>query len=474
MGTEKKDIYRDILRQYWGYDDFRGIQREIIESIGSGRDTLGLMPTGGGKSITFQVPALASDGTCIVVTPLIALMKDQVQHLRAKGVRAVAIYSGMKRGEIVSTLENCVLGDVKLLYVSPERLSSEIFQVKLRHMRVSFITVDEAHCISQWGYDFRPAYLEIDKLRKMKPDVPVLALTATATPQVIDDIQDKLAFKSKNVFRMSFERKNLSYVVRKAENKPAFIGYLPYGFPNPDVSLDAFKTMVEHGVDAVEIGLPYSDPVMDGPVIQAAASIALNNGETIKRVFEAVETVANAGGVPLIMSYWNLVYHYGVERFARDFENAGGAGLITPDLIPDEAGEWIEASDRHGLDRIFLVSPDSSTERLETVARNARGFVYAAARMGVTGERATIDASPELLVERTRQAGAENVCVGIGVSTAEQGAKVGSYADGVIVGSALVHTLLADDNKTARDPKEGLKLLAAKSEELAEGIHNAR
>ena len=212
----------------------------------------------------------------------------------------------------------------------------------------------------------------------------------------------------------------------KAENKPAFIGYLPYGFPNPDVSLDAFKTMVEHGVDAVEIGLPYSDPVMDGPVIQAAASIALNNGETIKRVFEAVETVANAGGVPLIMSYWNLVYHYGVERFARDFENAGGAGLITPDLIPDEAGEWIEASDRHGLDRIFLVSPDSSTERLETVARNARGFVYAAARMGVTGERATIDASPELLVERTRQAGAENVCVGIGVSTAEQGAKVGS------------------------------------------------
>lgn len=139
----------------------------------------------------------------------------------------------------------------------------------------------------------------------------------------------------------------------KAENKPAFIGYLPYGFPNPDVSLDAFRTMVEHGVDAVEIGLPYSDPVMDGPVIQAAASIALNNGETIKRVFEAVETVANAGGVPLIMSYWNLVYHYGVERFARDFENAGGAGLITPDLIPDEAGEWIEASDRHGLDRIF-------------------------------------------------------------------------------------------------------------------------
>ena len=249
---------------------------------------------------------------------------------------------------------------------------------------------------------------------------------------------------------------------------------VPYAFGDNKIHISQVTAVVENDDPVIEVGLPYSDPVMDGPVIQAAASIALNNGETIKRVFEAVETVANAGGVPLIMSYWNLVYHYGVERFARDFENAGGAGLITPDLIPDEAGEWIEASDRHGLDRIFLVSPDSSTERLETVARNARGFVYAAARMGVTGERATIDASPELLVERTRQAGAENVCVGIGVSTAEQGAKVGSYADGVIVGSALVHTLLADDNKTARDPKEGLKLLAAKSEELAEGIHNAR
>lgn len=260
----------------------------------------------------------------------------------------------------------------------------------------------------------------------------------------------------------------------KAENKPAFIGYLPYGFPDPDTSLDALATMVGHGVDAVEIGLPYSDPVMDGPVIQAAASIALENGETINNVFKAVETVANAGGVPLIMSYWNLIYHYGVERFARDFENAGGAGLITPDLIPDEAGEWIEASDRHGLDRIFLVSPDSTGERLHVVAENARGFVYAASRMGVTGERDTITASPELLVERTRQAGAENVCVGIGVSTPEQGAKVGAYADGVIVGSALVHTLLTDDGHHAKDRAQGLKDLAARTEALAEGIHNAR
>ena len=178
--------YREILRQFWGYDDFRGIQREIIESIGSGKDTLGLMPTGGGKSITFQVPALCSEGTCIVITPLIALMKDQVHHLRQIGIRAAAIYSGMQHSSILQTLENCILGSTKLLYVSPERLGSSLFQTKLRHMRVSFITVDEAHCISQWGYDFRPSYLEIANIRELLPDVPVLALTATATPQVVD------------------------------------------------------------------------------------------------------------------------------------------------------------------------------------------------------------------------------------------------------------------------------------------------
>ena len=212
--------YQSILHQYWGYDDFRGIQREIIESIGSGHDTLGLMPTGGGKSITFQVSALAQEGTCIVITPLIALMKDQVDHLRRLGIRAAAIYSGLAREEIIITLENCIFGDIRILYVSPERLSSELFQTKLRHMRVSFITVDEAHCISQWGYDFRPSYLEIAKIRKLLPGVPVLALTATATPQVVDDIQQKLGFSSEaHVFRMSFERQNLAYVVRQAADK---------------------------------------------------------------------------------------------------------------------------------------------------------------------------------------------------------------------------------------------------------------
>lgn len=211
--------YKSILKQYWGYDSFRGIQEDIINSIGSGRDTLGLMPTGGGKSITFQVPALAQPGLCLVVTPLIALMKDQVRNLRDRGIKAVAVYSGMTREEILVALENCIFGDYKFLYISPERLDTEIFQTKLKSMKVSMITVDESHCISQWGYDFRPAYLKISDIRKLLPGVPVLALTATATPEVVKDIQQRLAFKEENVFRMSFERKNLAYIVRRTENK---------------------------------------------------------------------------------------------------------------------------------------------------------------------------------------------------------------------------------------------------------------
>lgn len=211
--------YKSILKHYWGYDNFRGIQEDIISSIGNGRDTLGLMPTGGGKSITFQVPALANPGLCLVITPLIALMKDQVQNLRKHGIKAQAVYSGMTREEIVIALENCIFGDYKFLYISPERLGTEIFQNKLRSMKVSMITVDESHCISQWGYDFRPAYLKIADVRKLLPDVPVLALTATATPEVVKDIQVRLAFREENVFRMSFERKNLAYIVRRTEDK---------------------------------------------------------------------------------------------------------------------------------------------------------------------------------------------------------------------------------------------------------------
>lgn len=224
--------YISVLRQYFGYPAFRGVQQEIVESIGSGHDTLGLMPTGGGKSITFQVPALAMDGVCIVVTPLIALMKDQVQHLRDRGILAAAIYSGMSHAEVLQVLDNAVYGGVKFLYVSPERLSSPLFIAKIQQMKICFITVDEAHCISQWGYDFRPSYLKIAEIRNIlepqddtsdtpKYTIPVLALTATATPQVVDDIQERLAFSEKKVVRMSFKRDNLVYVVRKTDNKEA-------------------------------------------------------------------------------------------------------------------------------------------------------------------------------------------------------------------------------------------------------------
>ena len=218
--------YQEILKQYWGYDSFRDLQEEIITSIGEGKDTLGLMPTGGGKSITFQVPALAQEGICIVITPLIALMKDQVQNLRKREIKALAIYSGMTRQEILTALENCIFGNYKFLYISPERLDTEIFRTKLRSMKVSMITVDESHCISQWGYDFRPAYLKIAEIRELLPEVPVLALTATATPEVVTDIQARLKFREGNVFRMSFERKNLAYIVRKTDNKTKEILYI--------------------------------------------------------------------------------------------------------------------------------------------------------------------------------------------------------------------------------------------------------
>ena len=211
--------YESILKEYWGYDKFRPLQLEIIESTCSGKDTLGLLPTGGGKPITFQVSALSKSGICIVVTPLIALMKDQVENLKNKNIKAYTIYSGQSKQEIDIMLNNCVYGDIKFLYVSPERLGTEIFKARVPDMNVNLIAVDEAHCISQWGYDFRPSYLKIANLRQLLPNIPVLALTATATSKVVDDIQDKLMFKQKNVFKKSFERKNLVYWVKESENK---------------------------------------------------------------------------------------------------------------------------------------------------------------------------------------------------------------------------------------------------------------
>jgi ATP-dependent DNA helicase RecQ len=216
--------YRQILTKYWGYTSFRPLQEDIIFSIAEGRDTLALMPTGGGKSITFQVPALAKEGICLVITPLISLMKDQVNRLVSMEIRSIAIHSGMSREEIDISLENAIYGDYKFLYVSPERIASKLFQAKAGRLNLNLVAVDEAHCISQWGYDFRPSYLKIAQLRDYIPeDIPFLALTASATPPVVDDIVKKLGFRSKNVLRTSFCRKNISYLVRKVEDKPGYL-----------------------------------------------------------------------------------------------------------------------------------------------------------------------------------------------------------------------------------------------------------
>ncbi len=220
MKTEISQRIHRILKEYWGYDGFRPLQEDIILSVLEGKDTLALLPTGGGKSICFQVPAMALEGLCIVVSPLIALMKDQVVHLRAKGIKAAALYSGMSYSQIQDAVQNVMFDpEYRFLYVSPERLQTDTFRVNLEKMPVKMIAVDEAHCISQWGYDFRPPYLEIAKIRKVFPDVPVLALTATATPEVVKDIQFRLEFKAENVFQKSFKRDNLTYFVVKEEDK---------------------------------------------------------------------------------------------------------------------------------------------------------------------------------------------------------------------------------------------------------------
>ncbi|HKK42993.1 MAG TPA: RecQ family ATP-dependent DNA helicase, partial [Bacteroidales bacterium] len=216
--------YQEILTRYWGYTSFRPLQEDIIRSVAEGRDTLGLMPTGGGKSITFQVPALAQEGICLVITPLIALMKDQVARLNSLEIKSAAIHSGMTSEEIDITLDNCIYGDYKFLYVSPERIATRLFQSRVGRLNLSLVAIDEAHCISQWGYDFRPSYLRIKELRDYISDkVPFLALTATATTLVIDDIMTKLGFREKNVLRTSFHRKNISYLVRRTEDKGKYL-----------------------------------------------------------------------------------------------------------------------------------------------------------------------------------------------------------------------------------------------------------
>ena len=321
------EVYRSILKHNWGYDDFRGIQADIIRSIGEGRDTLGLMPTGGGKSICFQVPAIARFGMCLVVTPLISLMRDQVRRLRDLGIKAEAIYSGMSHEDIVRVLDNCILGDYKFLYLSPERLTTDLFREKLQRMfNISMIAVDEAHCVSQWGYDFRPSYMKIREIRSIiqKKDVPILALTATATPEVVDDIQQQLGFRERNVFRMSFERKNLIYVVRQTESKIDEIVQILNGVPqgsaiiyirSRQLTRDVAKQLCERGISAESYHAGLSPSERE----------SRQNDWTQNRVRVIVAT--NAFGMGIDKSDVRVVIHYSApDTLEAYFQEAGRAG----------------------------------------------------------------------------------------------------------------------------------------------------
>ena len=255
----------------------------------------------------------------------------------------------------------------------------------------------------------------------------------------------------------------------RAQGRAALVGYLPVGFPNVQGSIDAMVAMVEAGVDIVEIGVPYTDPLMDGPVIANAADVALQNGARLKDVFTAVRAVADAGAPALVMTYWNPVLRYGVDRFADDLAKAGGAGLITPDLIPDEGAEWMAAAERNDLDHVFLVAPSSTPQRLRSTTSACSGFVYAASTMGVTGTRTSVGDAAEVLVTRTRLITDLPICVGLGVSTGDQAAQVAAFADGVIVGSALVRALTDAGSRA-----NGLKAVRELTAELAAGVRKGR
>ncbi|MBQ8937714.1 MAG: RecQ family ATP-dependent DNA helicase [Bacteroidaceae bacterium] len=320
------DKYLSILKQYWGYDSFRGVQSQIIHSIAEGHDTLGLMPTGGGKSICFQVPALALGGLCIVVTPLISLMKDQVRQLRLRGIKAEAVYSGMTRDDIVRVLDNCILGDYAFLYVSPERLSTPLFRAKLTRMsRVSILVVDEAHCISQWGYDFRPDYLRIAQLRPLfSRPVPVLALTATATPQVVQDIQDKLQFRAPNAISMSFERQNLIYVVRHAEDKVAEIVHILQSVPQGSAIIYIRSRQLTR-----EIAHQLTAAGLSATSYHAGLSHAERAERQADWTSGKIRTIVatNAFGMGIDKPDVRLVIHYAApDSFEAYYQEAGRAG----------------------------------------------------------------------------------------------------------------------------------------------------
>ncbi len=343
--------YLSILRQYWGYDDFRGIQREVIESIGAGRDTLGLMPTGGGKSITFQVPALSMKGLCLVVTPLISLMRDQVEALRRHDIKAAYINSNMSHEEVLTVLDNSIFGAYKFLYVSPERLSSSFFMDKLRRMKVCFVTVDEAHCICQWGYDFRPSYLGISAIREVFPQCPILALTATATPAVVDDIQQKLGFRERNVLKMSFERRNLAYVVRRT---------------------DSVQDSLLHVLDSV----------------QGSCIIYARNRMKCCEMAEQLEGLGYSAtfyhaGLPIVKKNENQERWRRGEKRVIVATNAFGMGIDKPDVrlvihvdMPDSVEAYFQEAGRAGRDgeRAYALLLTDGSERQRIASRMVRQF----------------------------------------------------------------------------------------------------
>ena len=325
--SNQSTTHIETLRKYFGYDSFRSIQLDIIESIAAGNDTLGLMPTGGGKSITFQVPALTMDGVCLVITPLIALMKDQVAHLKERGIKAEAIHSGLSHDEIQVILDNASFGAVKFLYVSPERLFSPLFIAKLYYIKVCFITVDEAHCISQWGYDFRPSYLQISKIRLQLPNVPILALTATATPLVVKDIQEKLEFGKHTTdtrfFKMSFKRDNLSYVVRRTEDKLSEIVHILDSVPGSAIIYTRNRQSTK------EIAKQLEQNDISATFYHAGLDFAIK--DTRQQEWQAdkyrVMVATNAFGMGIDKPDVRLVIHFDCpDSLEAYFQEAGRAG----------------------------------------------------------------------------------------------------------------------------------------------------